>query len=115
MRKAAIGAVFVLVCCAQSGMQSQISTRYPYSAMPPGSLGNLDDPTGDVARKTLKWRNDERQKQIAEDGQKLLRLATHLKSEVDQVGRSADAVREAEQIAKLAHGIRDKMIESYRR
>jgi hypothetical protein len=112
MRKSAISAgIFALICFAQYGVQSQISSRYPYSAYPPGSLGDLDDPKGETARKTLKRLNDERQREIAEEGRKLLRLATELKSEVDQVGRSADAVREAERIAKLAHGIRDKMVE----
>ncbi len=124
MRKAAIGAgVLALLCFAQSGAhsgaQSQIGSQYPYSATLSGNSDNLNDPKGEAdraaAQKSLKRLNDERQRQITQDGLKLLRLATELKSQVDLVGRSADAVREAEQIARLAHGIREKMIEDYRR
>jgi hypothetical protein len=53
-----------------------------------------------------------RQKQVAEDSAKLLRLATELKAELDKGGkdtRSASALRKADAIEKLARNIKQKM------
>jgi hypothetical protein len=53
-----------------------------------------------------------RQKQVAEDSAKLLKLATDLKSELDKAGRdtlSVSALRKADAIEKLARNIKQKM------
>ncbi len=63
-------------------------------------------------RESLKRLNVERQKQLNEDSAKLFRLAADLKASVDNHSRenpSADSVRMAEEIAKLAHGVGEKM------
>jgi hypothetical protein len=56
--------------------------------------------------------NAERKKQIAEDSEKLLKLATDLKSEVDKTTRdtlSLNVIRKADEIEKLAHSVKEKM------
>lgn len=53
-----------------------------------------------------------RKKEMTSDTDKLLALAHVLKTEIDIKGRaglSMEAVRQAEAIAKLAHGVREKM------
>jgi hypothetical protein len=56
--------------------------------------------------------NAERKKQIADDSAKLLKLATELKSEVDNTSKdtlSLSVIRKADEIEKLAHGVKEKM------
>jgi hypothetical protein len=56
--------------------------------------------------------NIERQKQIKNDTDKLLRLATDLKEYVDKSTEntlSLDVIRKAEEIEKLAHSVKEKM------
>lgn len=56
--------------------------------------------------------NAERKKQIAEDSAKLLKLATELKTEVDKTTKdtlSLSVIRKADEIEKLAHGVKEKM------
>ena len=56
--------------------------------------------------------NAERKKQIAEDSAKLLKLATELKTEVDKTSKdtlSLTVIRKADEIEKLAHGVKEKM------
>ena len=56
--------------------------------------------------------NAERKKQIAEDSAKLLKLATELKAEVDKTTKdtlSLTVIRKADEIEKLAHGVKEKM------
>lgn len=53
-----------------------------------------------------------RQKQVAEDSAKLVKLATELKAELDKSGNdtlSASALRKASAIEKLARNIKQKM------
>ena len=57
----------------------------------------------------------EREKQIAEDNAKLLRLATDLKAEVDKTSidtLSLSVIRKADEIEKLAHSVRERMKQS---
>jgi hypothetical protein len=54
-----------------------------------------------------------RQKQVAEDTARLLKLANDLKADVDKAGPetlSVGALRKADAIEKLAHNIKQKMI-----
>jgi cytochrome c biogenesis protein ResB len=56
--------------------------------------------------------NAERKKQIADDSAKLLKLATELKTEVDKTTKdtlSLGVIRKADEIEKLAHGVKEKM------
>jgi len=56
--------------------------------------------------------NAERRKQIADDSSKLLKLATDLKAEVDKTTKdtlSLAVIRKADEIERLAHGVKEKM------
>lgn len=56
--------------------------------------------------------NAERKKQIADDTAKLLKLAMELKAEVDKTSKdtlSLSVIRKADEIERLAHGVKEKM------
>jgi hypothetical protein len=56
--------------------------------------------------------NAARKKQVSEDTEKLLKLATDLKAEIDKTGKdtlSLVAIRKADAIEKLARNIKDQM------
>jgi hypothetical protein len=56
--------------------------------------------------------NTERRRQIAEDTSRLLKMAAQLKAEVDKTNKdtlSLNVIREAEDIERLAHGVKEKM------
>ena len=60
----------------------------------------------------MKMMNEQRQKHLVSDTDKLLKLAeelTHGRQQIGQVRASADAARKANEIEKLARGIRSKM------
>jgi nitric oxide reductase activation protein len=59
-----------------------------------------------------KRRNEERQKQIKRDTEKLLQLATELKEYVDKSNEnilSMDVVKKADEIERYAHSVKEKM------
>lgn len=59
-----------------------------------------------------KARNDDRQKQLVADTNKLLKLATELKAEVDKTNKdvlSVDVIKKADEIEKLAKSVKDRM------
>lgn len=60
--------------------------------------------------------NEERQRQLQNDTEKLLKLANELKEYVDKSNKdvlSLDVVKKAEEIEKLAHNVKEKMKTSY--
>lgn len=65
-----------------------------------------------MMEKLEKRRNDLRQEQLVKDTNKLLALATELKSQVDKTNKnmlSVDVVKKAEEIEKLAKNVKDRM------
>jgi len=82
-----------------------------------GPLTGADDELPDIARmemerKQMKMMNEERQKHLVSDTDKLLKLASELRTDVNKTsasGMSSDAARKANEIEKLAKGIRSKM------
>jgi len=87
-------------------------------------MNPLANPTADANRyledsmkrqnnqKEFEKLNVQRQKDMALETAKLLALANELKAEADRKSNSnlsMNAVREAEQIEKLAHSVREKM------
>ena len=65
-----------------------------------------------MARKQEQRRNEERQKELVRDTDKLLALATELKSEVDKTNKdvlSVEVVKKAEEMEKLARTVKDRM------
>lgn len=66
----------------------------------------------ELMEKMEKRRNDLRQEQLVKDTNKLLTLATELKSQVDKTNKdvlSVDVVKKAEEIEKLAKTVKEKM------
>jgi len=56
--------------------------------------------------------NAERKKQISADSEKLLKMATDLKDELDKTGKdtlSVDTIHKIDAIEKLARGMKDKL------
>jgi hypothetical protein len=87
-------------------------------SLPPDASGQIpgvppeDEAQRQMAKKQEDRRNDERQKQLVKDTQKLLELATDLKSEVDKTNKdvlSVDVVKKADEIEKLARSVKDRM------
>jgi hypothetical protein len=57
-------------------------------------------------------RNSERQKKLVDDTNKLLALATDLKTQVDKTNKdilSVDVIKKADEIEKLAHSVKERM------
>jgi hypothetical protein len=83
----------------------------PAAGRRPGEEGKTEDEER-LEREQAKQRNKERQAALKRDTDKLLELATQLKQAVDKSNEhtlSLDVVRQAEQIEKLAHSVREKM------
>jgi hypothetical protein len=87
--------------------------RYPpaVTRVPDANAQN-DINNKDAKDKDYEAANAERKKQIADDSEKLLKLATDLKSEVDKTSKdtlSINVIRKADAIEKLAHDVKEKM------
>ncbi len=117
-RWAEFGGVFCLLMawlllgCARSGAQ----IARPSPSMPPPIGGEGREAEDSVHREMMekleKRRNDVRQEQLVKDTNKLLALATELKSQVDKTSKnvlSVDVVKKAEEIEKLAKNVKDRM------
>jgi hypothetical protein len=79
-------------------------------------LGNTPDDSSPLdagrAEKQEKLRNDDRQKRLVADTDKLLALATDLKQQVDKTDKeilSVDVIKKADEIEKLAHSVKERM------
>jgi len=112
-------AVFVfmgaVLAAAQQGQQPG-SNNTPAQNSAPGRSATGTPPQAAPATQngtqTPDTANEERRKQIADDGAKLLALATGLKAEVDKTNQdtlSLEVVRKAEEIEKLAHAVKERM------
>lgn len=83
----------------------------------PGRLSDPQAPTEDASRVRMekemaKKANQTRQADLKRDTEKLLKLATELKTYVDKTNEnllSIEVVNKAEEIEKLAHSVREKM------
>lgn len=82
-------------------------------ASPFPTLGEQEEPGLTSIKDTqAKLRNDERQKRLVSDTDKLLALATQLHADVAKTNKnilSIDVIRRTEEIEKLARGIKDRM------
>jgi hypothetical protein len=64
------------------------------------------------AEQQEKLRNNDRQKRLVADTDKLLALATDLKTQVDKTDKqilSVDVIKKADEIEKLAHSVKERM------
>jgi len=111
-------ATAVFFCSAQSGHESQAPStdrRAPSteSAQTP-SVNKAAEAIEDNADEKKPVADDpvERQRQLAADKAKLLKLATELKEEMEKGGTdtlSLGVIRKATQIEKLAHSVKQQM------
>jgi hypothetical protein len=111
---AIITLLVILAGMIQPRSQSQIKLEGPNTLTI--RMQDADEPMGAVGKRAMREANKrlilDRQKQMTNDSVKLLRLATDLKVEVDgsnQHTLSTGTMRKADEIAKLAHDVREKM------
>jgi hypothetical protein len=102
--------LFSISACAQSLPQSM-----PQRPGPPINSGR-DDAGSDVQQQMAydlaKKANEQRQKALVNDTDKLVKLAAELKDYVDKSNAavlSVDVIKKADQIEKLAHSVKEKM------
>jgi len=91
------------LCCAQSRPPGAESQAKP---------SNYDETRARMEKEMAKKANQQRQAELKRDSDKLLQLATELKTYVDRTNEnllSLEVVTKAEQIEKLAHSVREKM------
>ena len=84
----------------------------PYSQNPNGKGRQDESALGSSDEKMAILRNDDRQKRLVADSDRLLQLVTQLHEDVsktDQHILSVDVVRRAEEIEKLARSVKDRM------
>jgi hypothetical protein len=117
-----IGAVLATACSVRvSGGQAippyQKQGQQQMPGMPgrPGIGTNPADPDpmeSHRADQQEKLRNNDRQKRLVADTEKLLALATDLKAQVDKSTKdtlSVDVIKKADEIEKLAHSVKERM------
>lgn len=109
-----------LLCVApvlgQAGNQLPSQQQLPPPGQMPSGPVTPEEPNNPLEEKMLHQRmralNDQRQKQLVEDTNKLLTLATQLKEEVDKSTKdtlSISVIKKADEIEKLAKSVKDKM------
>jgi hypothetical protein len=80
---------------------------------PPGSgLPDFGPSNPKVEEQQARARSTERQKKLVADTDKLLALATELKTDVDKTNQnilSMDVIKKADEIEKLAHSVKERM------
>jgi hypothetical protein len=102
-----------LMFMAASPLLAQNNTTIPYPQNP--SLQKptpADDARTKAEREMAKRANEERQANLKRDTERLLKLATELKEDVDKTNSntlSIDVMKKAEEIEKLARSVKDKM------
>jgi hypothetical protein len=119
LRVAAVGLVLLMISPetlsrGQQAQQQQIPGQSPVFT-PPGRqhpMGENDSLPPRVEEMQAQARNNERQKRLVADTDKLLALATDLKAQVDKTNQntlSVDVIKKAEEIEKLAHSVKERM------
>jgi hypothetical protein len=80
---------------------------------PRGGIPDFGPPTSPkMEEQQARARSTERQKKLVADTDKLLALATELKTDVDKTNQnilSMDVIKKAEEIEKLAHSVKERM------
>ena len=120
LRVVMIGVVLATACSVRvSGGQTfpQVPGSKQGQQMPgmPGRNGNPAEPDPidpHRAEQQEKLRNNDRQKRLVADTEKLLVLATDLKTQVDKSTKdtlSVDVIKKADEIEKLAHSVKERM------
>jgi hypothetical protein len=97
-----------------TGQVPTATTPDPFGQTPDGKAkpGDQPSPFGASEEKQAKLRNEDRQKRLIADTDKLLQLATELHNDVgktDQHILSLDVVKRADEIERLAHSVKERM------
>ena len=117
LRVVVVGAVLSVGLSIGSG--AQMSQPFPPQQPPPPRPGVGLPPLGpaeplppQIQEQQERSRNNDRQKRLVADTDKLLLLATQLKQDVDKTNKdvmSVDVIKKAEEIEKLAHSVKERM------
>jgi hypothetical protein len=90
----------------------QQSGQFPTTS-PRGGVPDFGPPTSPkMEEQQARARSTERQKKLVADTDKLLTLATELKTDVDKTNQnilSMDVIKKADEIEKLAHSVKERM------
>jgi hypothetical protein len=92
----------------KQGQMPGMPTRPGLGTNPPDS----DPIDPHRAEQQARLQNNDRQKRLVADTDKLLALATDLKAQVDKSTKdtlSVDVIKKAEEIEKLAHSVKERM------
>ena len=110
VRCAVVGALLIIACpLGVSGGQTQHTEPLSNPAADANRRVAVDD-SAEVRQAELL--RVQRQKQLISDGDKLLKLASDLKQQIDNTPAetlSADSVKKAAEIEKLAHSLRQRL------
>ena len=120
LSRLAPGRVLLCSACALLCVSLSAGAQFPQqsgSGFPSDPSGRHDGEAPDPQRRQREEkleleRNEERQKQLVKDTNKLLALATELKEQVDKTNKdtmSVDVIKKADEIEKLAKNVRDRM------
>ncbi len=93
----------------QPGQQPQNPLSQNPSITDETKSGKGDDPMLSARARQAKIREDERQKRLVSDTEKLLILATQLHDDVAKTNKdimSLDVIKRADEIEKLAHNVK---------
>ena len=88
------------------------NSRMPMDAGTGVGMGEPDPLRDKMEAARAKGLRDDRHKKLESDADKLLALATELKSEVDKTSKdelSVDVVKKAGEMEKLAHDLKERM------
>lgn len=108
--------LFVWFIWATGGLASGQTIHLPPSVRQGPTTSNIPVRTEEeIDRERAQKANAMLQEEIKRDTEKLFQLSTNLKDYVDknQGILSLDAVKKAEQIEKLAHGLKSKIKQSF--
>ena len=105
------------VLWAAVGLASAQQMHLPAAASQSQGMGNIPVTIGDpIQRQQALAANQQRQVEIKRDMEKMAELTEELKGCLAQSAQglmSVDAIKKAEQIEKLAHGLKSKMKQSF--
>jgi hypothetical protein len=107
--------LFILILFSITAQQSSSQQQPPIPPLSPGPTqpkGDNDPYPTQIQKDMEKKANQQRQKELKRDTEKLLKLSTELKDYVDKTNEnvlSLEVLKKAEEIEKLAHSVRTKM------
>jgi hypothetical protein len=117
LRAAVVGVALLMGSGAL--IEGQMSQPFPAQQQQQGhpgvglpSLGPSDPMSPQMEEQQVRSRNNDRQKHLVADTEKLLALATQLKQDVDKTNKdvmSVDVIKRADEIEKLAHSVKERM------